>query len=114
MNFFGEYNDFDPHSSFKEFGVTILTLMRVITQDSWETVLFIARGHSVYAPVYFVSVMVLVGFVMVNLFMAVVVVRSSVKMWGPWAFSRGKGNGRAKAGSDEAPHTSETMTGVEY
>ena len=76
MSFFGGYTDFDPHTNFSTFPLTLVTIMRVITQDSWETVLFIARSHSAYAPIYFISVMVMVGMVMVNLFMAVVVVRS--------------------------------------
>ena len=77
MSFFGGYTDFDPHTNFSTFPLTLVTIMRVITQDSWETVLFIARSHSAYAPIYFIAVMVMVGMVMVNLFMAVIVVRTS-------------------------------------
>ena len=76
MSFFGSYTDFDPHTNFTTFPLTLVTIMRVITQDSWETVLFTARSHSDYAPLYFIAVMVMVGMVMVNLFMAVVVVRT--------------------------------------
>ena len=78
MSFFGNYTDYDPHSSFATFPITLVTIMRIITQDSWETVLFISRAHSAYAPLYFISLMVLCGFVMVNLFMAVVVVRGAM------------------------------------
>ena len=75
MSFYGTYTDFDPHTNFSTFLLSLVTIMRIITQDSWETVLFVARGHTPYAPLYFISVMVMVGMVMVNLFMAVVVVR---------------------------------------
>jgi hypothetical protein len=75
MNFFGNVQGFDPHSSFASFGVSLVTLTRLATADSWENVMNAARASTPYAPIFFIAFMVMGSMVMVNLFMAVVLVR---------------------------------------
>ena len=75
MSLFGGQDNFDsPHSTFRTFGAALVTLTRCATVDSWENVLYAARAHSPYAPVYFLSFMVFGSMVMVNLFIAAVLV----------------------------------------
>ena len=74
MSYFGSCGSLDPHSSFTTFGVSLVTLMRVVTQDSWETVMYACRSEHDLAPLYFIAVAIVGGMVMTNLFMAVVVV----------------------------------------
>ena len=74
MNFFGDYTNLDPHSNFRSFGVALVTLTRLATADSWENVMNGSRANNDYATVYYIAFMVVGCMVMVNLFMAVVVV----------------------------------------
>ena len=83
MSFCGGQDNFDsPHSTFRTFGAALVTLTRCATVDSWENVLYAARAHSPYAPVYFLSFMVFGSMVMVNLFIAVVLVSAVDDMHG--------------------------------
>ena len=51
MSYFGSCGSLDPHSSFTTFGVSLVTLMRVVTQDSWETVMYACRSeHDLTSP----------------------------------------------------------------
>ena len=75
MNFFADMDGFDSHSDFSSFGVSLVTLTRLATADSWENVMNAARAVTPYATIYFIAFMVIGSMVMVNLFMAVVLVR---------------------------------------
>ena len=75
MNFFGTYSGMGPHSNFENFGNAVITLVRIITQDGWEEVMFVCRSYSDISVAYFLSFVVVGSMIMTNLFMAVVVVR---------------------------------------
>ena len=75
MSFFGTDPDFGDHFTFENFGLSMVTLFRCATADSWETRLYASRSTHPWAPVYYVLFMVFCSMVMTNLFIAVILVR---------------------------------------
>jgi hypothetical protein len=68
------------HHHFGTFGKAMISLWRCATADNWEDLFFAARHHHPIAAVaYFLSFMVLCAMVMVNLFIAVVLVRGCIR-----------------------------------
>ncbi len=66
---------FQQHHNFATFGKAMVTLWRCATGDNWEDMFFAARvRHDKVAPVFFLSFMVFCSMVMVNLFIAVILV----------------------------------------
>ncbi|KNC50977.1 uncharacterized protein AMSG_06944 [Thecamonas trahens ATCC 50062] len=76
---------FGPHANFATFGNACLTVYRIATVDSWGAVMrhaevqppFCSSANpdtcgSVYAPAYFVSLIVISSWILLNLFIAVV------------------------------------------
>jgi len=80
MNMFGTNTNFETHANFRDFGMSLLTLFRVFTGDSWSGVLAAAQncdGHggcdkSPWPSIYFLSFTVIGSFVMLNLIIAVI------------------------------------------
>ncbi|QGG46880.1 ion transporter [Heliorestis convoluta] len=54
------------------FGLSLLTLFRVITLEDWTDVMYVAMELSPWAWTYFVSFVIIGTFVVINLFIAVV------------------------------------------
>ncbi|KAB2954199.1 ion transporter [Heliorestis acidaminivorans] len=54
------------------FGLSLLTLFRVITLEDWTDVMYVAMDLNPYSWIYFVSFVVLGTFVVINLFIAIV------------------------------------------
>jgi hypothetical protein len=66
----------DHRYNFATFGKAMISLWRCATGDGWEDLFFATRvRHSKIAPMYFLSFMVFCSMVMVNLFIAVILVR---------------------------------------
>jgi hypothetical protein len=64
----------DRHANFKNFLFAFLTLFRITTGDAWEELLYSCRKHESAAPVYFISFVIIGNMIMVNLFIAVILV----------------------------------------
>ena len=59
--------------SFDHVGVTFVTLLQTITFDDWTEAMYnLMTAYSPYAFLYFVAIVVLGGFFVVNLFLAVI------------------------------------------
>lgn len=70
---------FQKHHNFSTFGKAMITLWRCATADNWEDMFFAARvRHPKVAIVYFLSFMVFCSMVMVNLFIAVILVGATL------------------------------------
>ncbi|MYB16988.1 MAG: ion transporter [Chloroflexi bacterium] len=69
------YHFFHAHDPFHwgSLAKSALTLFRVITFEGWTTIMDTAMEHSPFAWVYFVSFIVISGFVAVNLFVAAII-----------------------------------------
>ena len=65
------FHEHDPEH-WRNLGVSLLTLFRVVTLEDWTDVMYTAMDMHPLAWVYFVSFVVLGTFVIVNLFIAVV------------------------------------------
>ena len=74
MSFFGSIDYWDDHFTFKSFGASMMTLFRCATADSWETRMYFSRQLSSLAPLYYLAFMVFCSMVMLNLFIAVILV----------------------------------------
>jgi hypothetical protein len=58
----------------------MVTLFRCATADSWETRMYFARVDEPLAPLFFLAFMVFCSMVMLNLFIAVILVRVSADL----------------------------------
>ncbi len=65
------FRDHDPEH-FRNLGIALLTLFRVVTLEDWTDVMYTAMELNSFAWIYFVSIVVLGTFVIINLFIAVV------------------------------------------
>ena len=65
------FHEIDP-THWRDLGISLLTLFRVVTLEDWTDVMYAALEHHSWAWIYFVSFVVLGTFVVVNLFIAVV------------------------------------------
>jgi hypothetical protein len=63
------------HVNFHTFPLALMNLWRVATGDAWEEIMYACRVEERVAPVYFFAFLVLGSMVMVNLFVAVILVR---------------------------------------
>ena len=77
ISFFGENQDWGDHFTFDNFGVALVTLFRCATADSWETRMYASRSYSKWSPLYYLAFMVFCSMVMLNLFIAVILVRAA-------------------------------------
>ncbi len=75
INFYGGIETFDDHFTFRSFGRAMMTLFRCATADSWETRLYFTRDFTSWAPLYYITFMILCSMVLLNLFIAVILVR---------------------------------------
>jgi voltage-gated sodium channel len=65
----------------------MLTLFRIITGDAWEVVMYGCRAEVPGAPAYFLAFVVIANMVMLNLFIAVILVRTGgVSLGAVYAF----------------------------
>ncbi len=65
------FHEHDPEH-WRNLGISLLTLFRVVTLEDWTDVMYKAMELSPYAWIYFVSFVVVGTFVVINLFIAVV------------------------------------------
>lgn len=65
------FHDHDP-THWRNLGISLLTLFRVVTLEDWTDVMYKAMELSPFAWIYFVSFVVVGTFVVINLFIAVV------------------------------------------
>lgn len=65
------FHEHDP-THWRNLGISLLTLFRVVTLEDWTDVMYKAMELSPYAWIYFVSFVVVGTFVVINLFIAVV------------------------------------------
>lgn len=62
-----------PSGLWKDFLVSMLTLFRVLTFEDWTDVMYEAMTLHSWAWIYFVSFVIIAGFVFFNLFVAVII-----------------------------------------
>jgi voltage-gated sodium channel len=62
-----------PSGLWKDFLVAMLTLFQILTFESWSDIMYEAMKIHPWAWVYFVSFIVIAGFVFFNLFVAVII-----------------------------------------
>jgi len=62
----------DPEH-WRNLGISLLTLFRVLTLEDWTDVMYAAMGYDPYMWIFFVSFVVVATFVVINLFIAVVI-----------------------------------------
>jgi hypothetical protein len=63
------------HANFVNFLMAMLTLWRAASGDAWEEMMYSCREKTQIAPLYFFAFLVIGSMVMVNLFIAVILVR---------------------------------------
>ncbi len=62
-----------PSGLWKDFLVAMLTLFQILTFESWSSIMYEAMEIHPWAWIYFVSFIVIAGFVFFNLFVAVII-----------------------------------------
>ncbi len=65
------FHEHDPEH-WRNLGISLLTLFRVVTLEDWTDVMYAAMDLSPYAWLYFLSFVIMGTFVIINLFIAVV------------------------------------------
>lgn len=65
-------HEHDPEH-WRNLGISLLTLFRVLTLEDWTDVMYAAMGFDPYMWIFFVSFVVVATFVVINLFIAVVI-----------------------------------------
>ena len=80
VEYFGDipYSNFEPHYGFNTFGIALNSIFREITKISWENIMYTCRQFVDTAPIYFIALHVVGGFIMVNLFIAAILVSDMV------------------------------------
>lgn len=66
------FRDIDP-VHWRTLGMSLLSLFRIVTLEDWTDIMYTALDHYWWSWAYFVSFVVVGGFVVVNLFIAVVI-----------------------------------------
>ncbi|TLS67480.1 ion transporter [Mariprofundus erugo] len=66
------FHEHDPEH-WRDLGISLLTLFRIVTLESWTSVMYTAMEMNPYSWIYFVSFVIMGTFVIINLFIAVVI-----------------------------------------
>jgi hypothetical protein len=66
-----------PRSHFDDFGASLMSVFQILTGENWNTVMYDAmHTNGIAASAYFISLVVIGGNIMLNLFLAVLLVKT--------------------------------------
>ena len=67
----------EPRSHFDDFGWSVVTVFQILTGENWNTVMYDAiHNEGAVAAIYFVTLMVIGGYMTLNLFLAVLLLKT--------------------------------------
>lgn len=77
--FGGTFEKFEEHprSHFDDFGASMMSVFQILTGENWNTVMYDAmHANGIAACFYFIALTVVGGYIMLNLFLAVLLVKT--------------------------------------